>query len=592
MDFVYNFSKGGLDEVIDNLLEAFELAYKKHGDDFISDQHKLDLGLYIRVNPDQSFTTKVINKGDHEDHVDETYQWFQKRDFISKYLESNKAVLTNPVKRVHSNNYLTWFVKKDTLMESDKTLDKQQLINMSKTYYESLEGAAFNKPEINKMLEGTFDQEKFQYCKHFMTEKYDQIEAEVVAYKEKFLNYVKVFFDFDLTLYQRESNRYFYHKIFNSDAYNIHYNGELYGLSNFNMGLNAKKPYLEHKTMKRKAPYMISLEKALLGYKYSLFLKNHGYGVRYQSTEKALNGELNQKLENSIESQNLVYLSQENGSAIIQEYDIIPSFEERSSYFTENYLEAMRKDTETNAYIFKTYPSDYKGSIYALEEDLDKYLFLGQLKRNYFTEGKSIKPGQFISKIQVELLLQSRHLLFDCFKKGVAENLNIFIDKYGLKLVLEALKKGKGVDAFNVYCSIKKYCKGEESVNSIQTYKEELRKIITSSEDQYLTSPEAYSFAAGQLAYYLLSRSGASKKNHDIVEPFLNRRQVGQLNEELTYWFKRYAHDVGMNFRKFNRLYAALLAYDKRAIKQDDVFLAGYLSTNMLYEKKEVLGDE
>lgn len=578
--------------MIDNLLEAFEIAYKKHGDDFISDEHKLDLGLYIRVHPDQSVTSLVINKGDHDNRVDETYQWFQKRDFLSKYLESNKAVLTEPIKRVHSNNYLSWFVKKDTLMESDKTLNRQDIIKMSASYFDSLEGEALNKPVINDMLEGAFDQEKFQFCKTFLTDHFDQIENEVEANKAAFSNYVKVFFDFDLSIYQRESNRYFYHKIFNSDAYNLHYEEELYGLSNFNMGLNGKKPYLEHKTMKRKAPYMISLDKALLGYKYSLYLKNHGYGVRYQSSEKPLKGELKKDLENSIESQNLIYLSQDNGSAIIQDYDIIPSFTERDSYFTENHLEAMRKDPETQAIIFRAYTSAHKDSIYALEEDLDKYVFLGQLKRNYFTDGKSIKPSQFITKIQVELLLQSRQLLFDYFRKGIKENLSIFCDKYCLKLVLEALKKGKGVDAFNVYYSLKKHCKGEKSVNSIQTYKEELRTVLESTEDQYLKSHEAYSFAAGQLAYYLLSRSGASKKNHDIIEPFLNRRQVGQLNEELTYWFKRYAHDIGMNFRKFNRLYAAVLAYDKTANKHDDIFLAGYLSTNMLYEKKEVLGDE
>lgn len=578
--------------MIDNLLEAFEIAYRKHGDDFISDEHKLDLGLYIRVHPDQSVTSLVINKGDHDNRVDETYQWFQKRDFLSKYLESNKAVLTDPIKRVHSNNYLSWFVKKDTLMESDKTLNRQDIIKMSVSYFDSLEGEALNKPEINDMLEGPFDQEKFKFCKTFLTENFDQIETEVEANKATFTNYVKVFFDFDLSIYQRESNRYFYHKIFNSDAYNIHYEGALYGLSNFNMGLNSKKPYLEHKTMKRRAPYMVSLDKALIGYKYSLYLKNHGYGVRYQSTDKPLISELKKDIENSIESQNLIYLSQDNGSAIIQDYDIIPSFTDRISYFTENHLEVMRKDQETQAIIFRAYTSAYKDSIYTLEEDLDKYVFLGQLKRNYFTDGKSIKPSQFITKIQVELLLQSRQLLFDYFRKGIKENLNVFCDKYCLKLVLEALKKGKGVDAFNVYYSLKKHCKGEKSVNSIQTYKEELRTVLESTEDQYLKSHESYSFAAGQLAYYLLSRSGASKKNHDIVEPFLNRRQVGQLNEELTYWFKRYAHDIGMNFRKFNRLYAAVLAYDKTAVKHDDVFLAGYLSTNMLYEKKEVLGDE
>lgn len=578
--------------MIGNLLEQFEISYKKYGDSFISDEHKLDVGLYIRVNSDETLTTRIIKKGDHEDSVDEMYQWFQKRDFISKLLDMNKPILTTPPKKIHSNNYLTWFVKRDTLMESDKALERKKMIQMNTSYYDSLESKALNKPEIIEVLEGSFDEEKFQYCKSLMTEKYDWIEDVINVNKDDFSNYIKVFFDFDLSVYVRESNRYFYHKIFNSDAYNIKYEGNLYGLSNFNMGLNAKKPYLEHKTMKRNAPYMIALEKALLAYKYSLFLKNHGYGLRYQSSHKALKGKLNENLEKSIESQNFLYLSQDNGKTIIQDYDIIPSFVDRSSYVTENHLELLSKNQETGETIYRSYLSQNKGSIYALEEDLDQYVFLNQLKRNYFVEGKSLKAGKYMSKMQVELLLQSRQLLFDYFGKGVTENLKLFSEKYCLRLVLEAIKKGKGADAFNVYYSIKKYCEGDDRLNSIKVYKEELKKIIESPEDQYLSNPEAYSFAAGQLAYYLLSRSGASKKNHDLVEPFLNRRQVGQLNEELTYWFKRYAFDIGMNFKKFNKLYAAVLAFDKTAVKEDDIFLAGYLSANMLYEKKEVKGDE
>ncbi len=98
--------------MIDNLLEAFKKAYEQYGDEFISDHHKLDEGLYIRISPDGNMDSHIIKKDKENDSVDEIYKWFQKRDFISKYLESNKAIQTKPIKLVHSNNYLTWFVKK------------------------------------------------------------------------------------------------------------------------------------------------------------------------------------------------------------------------------------------------------------------------------------------------------------------------------------------------------------------------------------------------------------------------------------------------------------------------------------------------
>lgn len=575
-----------------NLIEGFKKSYEMYGDDFISDQHKLDAGLYIRVEPDGSLTSHIIEKNKDEIPVDDTYKWFQRRDFISKYLESNKAILTEPIKRVHSNNYLTWFVKKDSLIGTDKTLSKEQLMGLNASYYESLVGDKLNNKEILKMLDGDFDETVYAYCKAFICQNYAAIKSEILKHDEEFTFYVKVFFDFDYELYKRESNRYFYHKIFNSDAYNIDVDGNLYGLSNFNMGLNTKKPYLEHKTMRRNTPYMVSLEEALLGYKYSLYLKNHGYGARFQTMGEMLKGQLEQNMVNSMESQNLIYLEQDNGSVIIKDYDIIPAYDNKSDYKTENHLGISRKDSETGIIKVKSYelePLDHKTN---LEVSIDKYLFLGQLTRNYFVEGKELKPSKFITKIQIELLLQSRNLLFDYFYKGMVGNLKVFIDKYGLFLVIEALEKGKGVDAFNVYYSVKNYCKGEAQVNSIQMYKAQIKTLIEGEDEQYIENPELYSFAAGQLAYFLLSRSGASKKNHDVIEPFLNRRTVGQLNEELTYWFKRYAHDIGMNFKKFNRLYAALLAFDKSITKVDDVFLAGYLSNNLLYEKREVLENE
>jgi hypothetical protein len=75
--------------VIDNLLEAFKKSYEEYGDDFISDQHKLDEGLYIKISPEGIIESHIIRKDNENDSVDEIYKWFQKRDFISKYLESN-----------------------------------------------------------------------------------------------------------------------------------------------------------------------------------------------------------------------------------------------------------------------------------------------------------------------------------------------------------------------------------------------------------------------------------------------------------------------------------------------------------------------
>lgn len=574
--------------MIDNLLEAFKKSYEEYGDDFISDQHKLDEGLYIKISPEGIIESHIIRKDNENDSVDEIYKWFQKRDFISKYLESNKAVPTKPIKLVHSNNYLSWFVKKDTLIDTEKSLDLKTIIDMNESYYDSLLNK-FNNNEVISLLEGDFSNEKFDFCKHFLVNRFEEIYQLIIENKENYTFYVKVFFDFDINIYQRESKRYLYHKIFNSDKYNIEVDSKIYGLSNFNMGLNSKKPYLEHKTMKRKTPFMVSLEKALLIYKYSLYLKNNGYGVKFQHTSEKLKHNLDKEIMKSYDCQNMLILSQDNGNSIIDDYDIISNYDEYSLYSTKNHLEYVFHDKESNRDVLKSYTSNTTNSKKILEDDINKFLFNLQLKSNYYKNAKDIKPSRFLSKSQIEILLQSRNMLFDYFYKGIDSNLKIFIDKFGLALLLESFETMKEEDSFNVYYSIKNYCKGEDKVSDIKEYKKRIKEIVESENDEYFANENEYSLAAGQLAYYILSCSNSNKKNHDAIQSFINRKTVGQLNDEIIYWFNRYAHDIGRNFRRFNRLYAAILAYDKSKIKMDDMFLAGYLSNNILYEKKEVI---
>ena len=187
-------------------------------------------------------------------------------------------------------------------------MDRRTIVELNKSYYDSLL-SKFNNSEVLNLLDGEFSTEKFEFCKDFLVNNFECIFQEVEKCKDNFIFYVKVFFDFDFEIYQRESKRYMYHKIFNSDKYNIDVDSKSYGLSNFNMGLNSKKPYLEHKTMRRKTPFMVSLETALLTYKYSLYLKNNGYGLKFQGTDQKLPYELEKEVTKSYDSQNLLFLS-------------------------------------------------------------------------------------------------------------------------------------------------------------------------------------------------------------------------------------------------------------------------------------------
>ena len=56
--------------------------------------------------------------------------------------------------------------------------------------------------------------------------------------------------------------------------YNIDIDEQTYGLSNDNLALNSKKPYMEHKTRKNVVPYLITLEEAVTQRKFFDYLMN------------------------------------------------------------------------------------------------------------------------------------------------------------------------------------------------------------------------------------------------------------------------------------------------------------------------------
>ena len=84
--------------------------------------------------------------------------------------------------------------------------------------------------------------------------------VDEIAQENDVKNYIKVFFEADIEKYQEESEIYYSLKIFNDIKYSLDDGGFTFGLSDSNMGLNSKKPFLEHKSRKKEAPFLIKKE--------------------------------------------------------------------------------------------------------------------------------------------------------------------------------------------------------------------------------------------------------------------------------------------------------------------------------------------
>ena len=63
-------------------------------------------------------------------------------------------------------------------------------------------------------------------------------------------DYLKIFFQADRSLYERESRRYILPNIYNNNKFNVEIEGKVYGMPDNNLGMNAKKAFSFHEIQK------------------------------------------------------------------------------------------------------------------------------------------------------------------------------------------------------------------------------------------------------------------------------------------------------------------------------------------------------
>lgn len=183
----------------------------------------------------------------------------------------NKPIDSNKI--IHSNNYLSFFVKKESVVNgklNEKIIDDyyEILKNPEKNILKNKEKLRLYKEIENKY--GKIDEELVENIKTWIKENIKNYADE----ESKDKSYLKIFFKYDLEEYKKENEKYLIPNIFNNVNFNIKIGEETYGLTNDNMGLNSKKPYLENKSRKTKVPYLTSLEEVLLQKKFFDYLLN------------------------------------------------------------------------------------------------------------------------------------------------------------------------------------------------------------------------------------------------------------------------------------------------------------------------------
>jgi len=551
--------------MIYDILEVFKKEYEIKGDKLILDNYVLKDGLYVKVNSDASiayYIAKTIKKEKifqtlNGIQANDILDWFKERDYYSGYLNSNKAF---DDKKIHNINYLSFFVKVESFNEQG---DKQIHTNAIKSQYLSLLNyKKFKKKEEVAILKNYQSFLKSCKRKKDLAKKYRFIEDNIVsivkiAKDNDVENYIKIFFDAPIEQYKQESEIYYAIKIFNDISYSQKLNNLVFGLSDSNMGLNAKKPYLEHKTKKTTAPFMILDSEALLVKKFFDWLKLQEYHNKYPLGETFfMNRDFKEK-------------------DIVQEFDCLSIKIEKfnTSIKIKNFLEIKEKeDVELT-------------ELWQLENTIDEIFYNKQLKMNYFNS--EIKVSQYISKNLQTLIYETKYALVNYFKKFDEREFYQVVKKYGTSFVIEHLRQNreyKAKESLNLKISLLQY-KGEKVMDIRAVQNKVIEKLENSNYDGL--DSDSFFYLSGQVIKYLLSKSKSGKKDADMLEPFLRAKNVKKLKDEIKFTFFKYKHEIGLNQNKFNNALALITAYDKEGTIDSDSLLVGILSQNLFYMKKE-----
>ena len=555
--------------MIYDILEVFKREYQKSGDRLILGKYELKDGLYVLINREgkpEYFEAKTVKKEKLFATIDgrqdsQAHSWFKEVDYYSSYLNSNKSLFD---KKIHNINYLSFYFKAEnheyikakirdhflTLLSFKKFKDKNEKEVLA--YYEDRIKSFSRKRDIIKKYRS-------------LEKNFDEI---VLKSKElKIKNYVKIFFEEDLDLYKNESDIYLSLKIFNDSKYNKKVLEEIYGLSNANMGLNSKKPFLENKSRKVSVPFFVKSNDALVLKKFFDWLKLQPYSQdRY------------------LDEHFFMQKQSKNDEAEIKEFDYIPlKKDDVQRHFkaieVKNYLKIRDKDGQLI--------QDYKiNELYQLEEKVDELFYNKQLIFNYYND--DIKVTGFMSKELQKLLFITKYSMNNYFRKFQDESFENTIKKYGTAFVLDSFRNGrifKARNALNLKFAILGVDMDIEKTVSV------LEKRLEEEGNYENMQRNEFMFLAGQWAYYLLKQSNSIDKTFALAEHYFKARNMQRLKKALSTDFEKYKHAIHRDSKRNRKVIALIKSFEsdeeRLSDKDKDMFLVGFTVDSLMYNKKE-----
>ena len=439
----------------------------------------------------------------------------------------------------------------------------------------------------------SLEEKSVEACKELFLAFLDSVGERIKHYDIKDNCYVKLFINEDLAAYAYESGRYMLPRIFNNNNYNVTINGQVLGLSNTDMGMNAKKPYLEHKTTGYKVPYRIGTEEAIQLRKLYLWLNGQAREGKSLYTGYIPIGEHDPQLfaiANEIGVRKAaIYLHFDRGiKLIIDDYDVLPSFKDRMDkpITFRNYLEAPK------------YQGGERHRLSETEAHINEYLYAFQLIRNYDVE--KIQVTNKLSQTLAVQIMLSREAMKAWLRKGNSLPIQNCVDKVTKGVILARLQNLEYASALaqmlNVRFSLLNYFNegGKDMGDTIKGAYEDLKaKVLNTDKNREPVTCQSnteFCLAVGQLLYYYFSLSQAQKMQYDVLwRSVAAAKNLEDIKREQRKHFQKYAYCIDTNNSRFNNMLSIVSSYvpEKEESIDLDALFFGFATSNIIYYKNK-----
>ncbi|QYR65946.1 hypothetical protein JY403_01190 [Fusobacterium animalis] len=573
--------------MIDEALEVFKKIYDKEGEKLVVNKHIPKDGTYILVNIKSGkiieklniFYDKKSKKIDGE--LNQYYGYFRAFDYYSNLVDMNKPM--DPKKTIHSNQIYSFFIKKDNIRENKLTKSiiegyKKNLLNPEEKY-NSKEAKELYKNIAEKLpkIEKDIVEDIFLWIE-------DNVNENLLENDNK-KDYLKIFFveedlDKSLEVFKNEHKRYIIPNIFNSNDYNKKIGETIYGLSNNNMGLNAKKAFLENKTRRVSTPYLVNTDEILLQYAFYNYLlpevKQGNYYIYFSENEitprtykeGCPNGAkylLNASYSKDVDIKNFNVISKN-------------SSEEISINFKE-ILHQKKKDTDEIEY----------GNLNRekMMNNINKILFYNSLLGNFLLNDGDLD----IKDIEVKkLLMKYRNSFYKWFYLNDEAEVKKNIRKIYLDAVMVAIGNGhffKASQQLDFGFCLEKYFYGKsELMEEIMNVKEVFLNHTLSEEDWEFSNDEEYFFAVGQILAYINYMRNSKAKSLNFIKQLTFVKNIDVLKEKIKKIVISYSHIFESKNKKINRTISNISLYQPKEIRID-ILLAGFTADIIFFKKRE-----